>query len=331
MGPTILNENLSSEYKERGREEVRKWGEEKKKQGRWNWFNLKNALQDNLDAIKYYPYNQHAWTNIAYVCHLIGKVDMAKKCLQRSYELARPNHLGQNYRNVEKAIKNNSYLAGGTVDRPPLEPWFLDKYEYYQKKIEYYIENWGTKKILILAANPKATSRVRFDEEIREIEDGLLRSKHRDQFELMSRLAVRYKDLRRALLENKPQIVHFIGHGDEDGLMVEDEAGNAKSIPVEVLSELFGLCSDHIESVILSACYSAPQANAISKHINYVIRMGDKIMDEAAIEFAVGFYDALIAGEPVKKAFTFGCNAIRNTYPDFPAHLIPVLKKRKII
>ncbi len=186
------------------------------------------------------------------------------------------------------------------------------------------------KKILILSANPKATSRVRFGEEIREIEDGLLRSRHRDQFALKSRLAVRYKDLRRALLDNKPQIVHFIGHGDNEGLKIEDEAGNARPISVEVLSELFGLCSDHIEGVILSACYSAPQANAVSEHIDYVIGMADKIMDDAAIEFAVGFYDALIAGKSAEKAFAFGCNAIRNMYPDIPAHFIPVLKKRGI-
>ncbi len=184
-------------------------------------------------------------------------------------------------------------------------------------------------KILILSANPKTTSRLRFDEEIREIEDGLLRSRDRDQFELKARLAVRYKDLRRAFLDNKPQIVHFIGHGEKEGIMVEDEVGNARPISIEALSRLFELCSDHVESVILSACYSAPQANAISEYIDYVIGMGDKIMDDAAVEFAVGFYDALIAGESVEKAFAFGCNAIESIYPDFPAHLIPVLKKRK--
>jgi len=51
---------------ERGRIEVRKWGE-KMAQGEWNWHNLGNALEDYLDAIKYDPKNQHAWTNIAYV------------------------------------------------------------------------------------------------------------------------------------------------------------------------------------------------------------------------------------------------------------------------
>ena len=67
------------------------------------------------------------------------------------------------------------------------------------------------KKILILAANPKNTPRLRFDEEVREITEGLLRSKYRDQFEIHPVFAVRSRDIRRALLEYKPQIVHFIG------------------------------------------------------------------------------------------------------------------------
>ncbi len=183
----------------------------------------------------------------------------------------------------------------------------------------------SAKKILILSANPIDTKRLRFDEEIREIEEGILRAKHRDRFEIKSKLAVRFQDLRRALLDYKPQIVHFIGHGDKEGLKVEDKQGNAVLISSEALSGLFELFSDRIECVILSACYSAPQANAINQHINYVVGMLDKIMDKAAIEFAVGFYDALGAGESVENAFAFGCNAILHTFPDFPAHLIPIL------
>jgi hypothetical protein len=185
------------------------------------------------------------------------------------------------------------------------------------------------KKILLLAANPIKTLRLRLDEEIREIDEGLRRSKHREQFEFHSRLAVRLRDLRRALLDVEPHIVHFTGHGQEDGLMVEDELGMAVRISAKALAGLFSLCSDQVECVVLGACYSAPQASAISKHINYVIGMKKEIKDKAAIEFAVGFYDALGAGKPVEHAFKFGCNAILQVYPDLPEHLIPLLKKRK--
>ncbi len=182
------------------------------------------------------------------------------------------------------------------------------------------------KKILILASNPKATPSLRLDEEVREIEEGLLRAKHRGQFEIRSKWAVRLKDLRRALLDYEPQIVHFSGHGDKDDLLVEDERGMAVRISSKALSGLFKLFSNQVECVILSACHSAPQAKAINKHINYVIGMRKEIKDKAAIEFAVGFYDALGAGRSIEEAFEFGCNAILQISPDLPDHLIPVLE-----
>jgi CHAT domain-containing protein len=185
------------------------------------------------------------------------------------------------------------------------------------------------KKILFLAANPKATQRLRLEEEAREIEEGLRRAKQRNLYKFNSRWAVRLRDLRRALLAVEPQVVHFTGHGKDDGLLVEDELGMAISISPKALAGLFALCTDQVECVILSACYSALQATAINKHINYVIGMRRQIKDKAAIEFAVGFYDALAAGKSLEEAFEFGRNAILQEFPDQTEHLIPVLKKKK--
>jgi hypothetical protein len=86
-----------------------------------------------------------------------------------------------------------------------------------------------TKRILILAANPQNTSRLRLDEEVREIEEGLRRSQYRDTFELQARWATRPQDIRRAMLDFHPNIVHFCGHGEgETGIIFEDSAGEAK-------------------------------------------------------------------------------------------------------
>ena len=69
------------------------------------------------------------------------------------------------------------------------------------------------KKILILSANPKGTSQLRLDEEKREIEEGLRRAKKRELFSLKSAVAVRYRDIRRQILDYEPHILHFSGHG----------------------------------------------------------------------------------------------------------------------
>ena len=185
------------------------------------------------------------------------------------------------------------------------------------------------KTVLILSANPKDTDWVHLDKEVREIEDSLLRSMNRNQFKIISRLAVCFRDFRKTLLDHKPQIVHFSGHGEKNGLMVEGELGIAVPIPPKPLADLFKLCSHHVECVILNACHSESQAIVISRHINYVIGMPGKINDRAAIEFAVGFYDALGAGEDVEVAFEFGCNAVLQMFPDLPEHLTPALKKKE--
>jgi hypothetical protein len=191
------------------------------------------------------------------------------------------------------------------------------------------METNSKKRILILTANPKATPKLRLDKEVREIKEGLQRSKYRDRFEIHSVWAVRHWDLRRALLDFKPHIVHFSGHGTKEGLMLEDEMGLAVTATKEALSSLFEIFSDTVECVILSACYSGPQADAISKHIDYVIGMKKDFDDKAAIEFAVGFYDALGGGESVENAFKLGRIAVQFEFPKQQDYLIPVLKKRK--
>ena len=185
-------------------------------------------------------------------------------------------------------------------------------------------------KILFLAANPKNTTRLRLDEELRDIKEGLRRAQQRDQFTLVSHEAVRSRDIQRAMLDETPQIVHFSGHGDgEAGLAFEDETGNAQLIDGSALANLFALFVDPTEfpepltCVVLNGCYSEVQATAIADYVPYVIGMTQAIPDRAAIEFAVGFYDALGAGRKVPFAFKLACNAIART--DQPAAEIPIL------
>ncbi|MBW4541064.1 MAG: AAA-like domain-containing protein [Myxacorys chilensis ATA2-1-KO14] len=172
------------------------------------------------------------------------------------------------------------------------------------------------KTILFLAANPKSTTPLRLDEELREIEAGLQRSRHRDQFSLEQRWAVSPTDMQRAVSELSPQIVHFSGHGvGAGGLALESEDGTVQLVQGQALAKLFRLCvapytDCPVECVVLNACYSEEQANAIAQHISYVIGMSQAVGDQAARKFAVGFYDALGAGKSIPVAYEFGCASI---------------------
>ncbi|MCP4702844.1 MAG: CHAT domain-containing protein [Gammaproteobacteria bacterium] len=178
--------------------------------------------------------------------------------------------------------------------------------------------------ILILSANPLNTARLRLDAEVREIDEGLRRARHREKFKLVSRWAVRARDVRRALLDEKPAYVHFCGHGEgEAGLLLEDNDGAAKAASAEALAALFKLFASDIRCVVLNTCYSKVQAEAIARHIPHVAGMSHAIGDQAAMVFSTAFYDALGAGEKVPFAYEYACSAIQ--LEGISEHLIPVL------
>jgi hypothetical protein len=110
--------------------------------------------------------------------------------------------------------------------------------------------------------------------------------------------------------------------------MFEDETGQPQLVSTTAIATLFSLFTDEIECVLLNACYSATQADAIAEHIPFVVGMKRAIGDHAAIEFAIGFYDGLLAGRSVDFAFKLGCSAIQ--MEGIPEHLTPALKQKQL-
>ncbi len=168
------------------------------------------------------------------------------------------------------------------------------------------------KTILTLTANPDDTTALKLNREIRAIQEQFQMAPNRDDFQLVRRDATSWDDLQRAIFEFKPRIVHFCGHGArQQGLVFEQEQGRSFVITAEVLSNLFKQVADDVECVLLNACYSTEQAQAISQHINYVIGMNRPIQDDVAIAYAKGFYLALGAGQTIAGAHENGLNNIQ--------------------
>ena len=170
----------------------------------------------------------------------------------------------------------------------------------------------GVKTILLLTVDPRHDSQRRLDVEVREIKDGIVRGEDCKFFHIEQELASTPGDLRRAMLAFNPLIVHFCGYGhSSQGIALEHESEGIHLVSGDALSRLFKLFADQVECVVLSACYSETQAQAIGKHIPYVIGMNQHISHEATTQFSIGFYDALSAGESYETAFLFGQNAIQ--------------------
>lgn len=184
-------------------------------------------------------------------------------------------------------------------------------------------------KILILASNSKETTFLELPIEIRNLSEVIKRSPYRDRFIIETRLAVCPKDLQAALLEVKPRIVHFCGHGEgEKGLVLENDAGQPHLVSSEALASLFRHFNHQVECVLLNACHTKVQAEELVKHINFVIGMNQPILDLSAIAFAEGFYGALGADQSIAKAYELGCNRIHLELGDNssqPRQLLPVL------
>ena len=166
------------------------------------------------------------------------------------------------------------------------------------------------------------------DEEVREIQAALKRANNRDDFEIITCWAIRVEDLRRALLDHQPTIVHFSGHGSNSvGLALENNSGQTQLVSTQALASLFKSFQEDIECVFLNACYSETQADSIHQHIDCVMGMSQAIGDNAAIKFAVGFYDALGAGKPYDICFELGCASI--DLEGIPEYSTPVIKNRR--
>jgi len=165
--------------------------------------------------------------------------------------------------------------------------------------------------ILFLAANPSGTDPLLLDEESRSIDQRIRSANERDSLELVTKWAVRPDDLLEYLNQYRPHIVHFSGHGTErEEIILLDESHRAIPVPAPALRQLFTAMKGNIRVVVLNACYSRPQAEAIVEVIDCAIGMKQEIGDQAAIAFAASFYRAIGYAHSVADAFEQGKTAL---------------------
>ncbi|HWO25043.1 MAG TPA: CHAT domain-containing protein [Kofleriaceae bacterium] len=180
--------------------------------------------------------------------------------------------------------------------------------------------------ILFLAANPIGTDLRALDREARAIRAELQRSGHRDRFAFETRWAAEPLDLLRELRELRPTVVHFSGHGGHGGLFFQAADGSAQIASAAAIAETFGSAGSSVKLVVLNACYSHAQADALLAHVECVVGMDGAIHADAARSFATGFYGGLGEHESVAAAHRQGRAAI--SLEALPDAARPQLKTR---
>lgn len=169
-------------------------------------------------------------------------------------------------------------------------------------------------RLLILAANPATTSKIQLEEEARQIERALGATDDERRYGVVIVRAVRRDELSRLLLEHRPKVVHFGGHGGPDGaLMLEDAVGLAAPVAAKAAAAWFAALpqGDRPDCIVLNACYSREMARALAEPVKCVVGMAQAIDDESSIAFATGFYRGLARyEEDYPTAFALGCAEI---------------------
>jgi hypothetical protein len=147
----------------------------------------------------------------------------------------------------------------------------------------------------------------------------------------------------KARMKEKPEVVHFIGHGRRSGghgqLAFVGEDGLAQWVDEDEFRDT--VCHDGLRLVFLQACESAlpdPHAPmsglAISlarRGVPAVVAMQAKVKNDIADEFATQFYEALAVPSPVDVAVKVGRDQVRQQLKKsangerFTAFGIPVL------
>lgn len=174
-------------------------------------------------------------------------------------------------------------------------------------------------RVLYLTANPEAvetttvfpdgsseTSGVwlRVDYEVRQVKEMLKKSKYRDLVVVEHLPAATTMDLLEGLNEHRPHVVHFSGHADRLGLLMENDEGTTAGddLDFDLLGRLLGATDDPPSLVVLNACESLAGADDLLQTVPTVVAMSNSVDDASAVVFAARFYSAIASAQSVSSA-----------------------------
>jgi len=174
----------------------------------------------------------------------------------------------------------------------------------------------STINILFLAAVPKGVAPLSIDKEYRDIEDVLDESPLGMRFRLFRHAKVQRPELERTLSTFQPHIVHFAGHGSENGsLLVEGTDGNRWELDRDTIRTIFKAYGQSVKMAVLNACYSEVTANVLRESVSYVVANSIAVFDEHAITFSKTFYSTLFKDETLNKCFREALKAVQDKDP----------------
>jgi hypothetical protein len=195
-------------------------------------------------------------------------------------------------------------------------------------------------RVLCVAASPADLPSLALDRELSNLRDAIAGS---EGIEIVELETPTLEGVRRALLEQKCHILHFMGHGDfaaaEGGgaLWFEGPDGGGDPIRGEDLANKLADIPS-LRLAVLNACDSGGTGGAglfagvasslVLGGLPAVVAMQAPISDEAAIVFSQTFYRGILVGDPVDLAVAEARQAMHSIDPGRFEWATPVVLMR---
>ncbi|WP_440086298.1 CHAT domain-containing protein [Streptosporangium sp. LJ11] len=161
----------------------------------------------------------------------------------------------------------------------------------------------GPVRVLCLFADPLDRSKIRLAEEARLLQE----IADRGGIDLRIRYAVRVADIIRMIISEKPQILHFAGHGGQSGLLVfGDDRGGVAPVRSEDFAGAVAATVGVLDCVVLNSCFTTGNAHVFRGATRAVAGSATSIDDRCALAFARGFYTGVAAGMKIHRAYETG-------------------------
>lgn len=180
-------------------------------------------------------------------------------------------------------------------------------------------------KVLAVAANPADTSDIKSNHIYKAIGEGIHKAEQSDRVEILPPVLVAsWDDMRTALEQHRPDILHLIGHGSRlDEFVLEDRSGNRQKLDKEALAAHLAHYKSDLKVVVITACHSYLLAKALERQgIPAAIGKDEALNRDHAAAFTASFYHYLVMGNSLQVAIEKVYTALQ---PDIRRTDLPTL------
>lgn len=155
--------------------------------------------------------------------------------------------------------------------------------------------------ILLVSANPEDTTPLKVREEMDAIR-AIFRGN--DKFIVKSLEYASRNDLITSIQTQKPNILHFCGHGSQEGIyLLEEKTQKHSLLNNQDLTDIL-LLNRSIQFVLLNSCYGLAQLRELRRNnVAEMVGMPKQIEDGIAMQFAKAFFKGVLNGQKYSEAY----------------------------